>query len=200
MTEEPSLEDDLHAWRRGDPEALARIVDRTRTPLHRFILGMVGDPHTADDVFQDVWLRAVRSLHRYKSHRLLSWLFRIAHNRIIDLTRKRKPDFSLQMQLGSGETAATLETFLPDKAHSPAHEAGDRELGLRIRAALATLSPEQREVFVLRMEAGVPFKTIAEIQRVSINTALGRMHYALKHLRETLAEDYQNLLTPNRHA
>jgi len=198
MTEEPSLEDDLHTWRRGDPEALARIIERTRKPLYRFILGMVGDPHTADDVFQDVWLRAVKGLHRYKSHKLLSWLFRIARNRVIDLSRKRKPDLSLQHPLGSGDNDATLETFLPDKARTPAHEAGDRELGIRIRAALATLPPEQREVFALRMEAGVPFKTIAEIQRVSINTALGRMHYALKHLRETLAEDYQNILLPGR--
>ena len=196
MTEDTSLEDDLHAWRRGDPDALARIVERTRKPLYRFILGMVGDPHTADDVFQDVWLRAVKGLHRYKSHKLLSWLFRIARNRVIDLSRRRKPDLSLQQPLGSGETDSTLETFLPGRGHSPSREAGDRELGHRIRDALATLPLEQREVFALRMEADVPFKTIAEVQGVSINTALGRMHYALKHLRETLAEDYQHLLTP----
>ena len=198
MKEEPSLEDDLHAYRRGDLDALARIVERTRKPLYRFILGMVGDPHTADDVFQDVWLRAVKGLHRYKSKKLLSWLFRIARNRIIDLSRKKKPDISLQHPLGGGETDATVETFLAGTGHSPSHEAGDRELGLRIRAALASLPPEQREVFALRMEADVPFKTIAELQNVSINTALGRMHYALKHLRETLAEDYQLLLTPTQ--
>jgi RNA polymerase sigma-70 factor (ECF subfamily) len=193
MTEDPSLEDDLHAWRRGDPDALVRIVERTRKPLYRFIYGMVGDPHTADDVFQDVWLRAVKGLHRYQSKRLLSWLFRIARNRVIDLSRKRKPDFSLQQPVGGEDGTTTLETFLASDSGTPQQRAGDRELGIRIRRALLDLPTEQREVFTLRMEADLPFKTIAEIQKVSINTALGRMHYALKHLRETLADDYQLL-------
>lgn len=196
MTEDTTLEDELCAWRRGDPDALERIVDRTRKPLYRFIFGMVNDPHTAEDVFQDVWLRAVKGLHRYQSRRLLSWLFRIARNRVIDLSRKRTPDLSLQTPVGSGGNSAPLETFLPDPGYTPAHAASDRELGLRIRQALEKLPAEQREVFLLRMEAGLPFKTIAAIQSVSINTALGRMHYALQHLREALAGDYNLILHP----
>lgn len=201
MTEDSSLEDDLHAYRRGDSEALARIVERTRKPLYRFIFGMVGNAHVAEDVFQDVWLRAVRGLHRYESRKLLSWLFRIARNRVIDLSRRRKPDFSLQQPLGSGgsgEGEVTLEHFLAGRGGTPSHEAGDRELGERIREALAGLPAEQREVFVLRMEADVPFKTIAELQKVSVNTALGRMHYAVKHLRGALAEEYAYVLNPSR--
>lgn len=187
--EEPDLESLLQAYRRGDLESLGRIVDRTRAPLYRFILGMVRDPHLADDVFQDVWLRAVKGLHRYKSDRLLSWLFRIARNRVIDLSRKRKPGFSLQQPLGNPGEPVTLETFVASPLHGPDRNTRNRELGERIRLAVDTLPPEQREVFLLRTESDVPFKEIARIQKVSINTALARMHYALRRLRELLADE-----------
>jgi len=187
--EEPDLEALLQSYRQGDEASLGRIVERTRRPLHRYILGMVGNPHLAEDVFQDVWLRAVRNLHRYHNRHLQAWLFRIARNRVIDITRKKKEDFSIQQPLGSGEEPVTLETFLASSDIGPSRLADDRELGQRIRAAVALLPPEQREVFVLRMESGLPFKEIADLQEVSINTALGRMQYALRRLRETLAED-----------
>ncbi len=194
--EEPNLESLLQAYRQGDEASLGRIVERTRRPLHRYILGMVGNPHLAEDVFQDVWLRAVRNLHRYHNRHLQAWLFRIARNRIIDLSRKKKEDLSLQQPLGSGEEPVTLESFLASSDSGPARHAGDRELGQRIRAAVSQLPPEQREVFVLRMESDLPFKEIATLQGVSINTALGRMQYALRRLREALADDAPPLSQP----
>ena len=191
--EETDLEHLLAQHRNGDPDALGRIVDLTRRPLYRFISGMVRDPHAAEDVFQDTWLRAVRGLHRYQQDRLLSWLFRIARNRVIDLSRKRKPDLSLQQPLGHDADAATLETFLPASGPSPARGAGNRELAARIVAAVDNLPADQREVFLLRTEADMPFKDIAGLQSVSINTALARMQYALRRLREDLADDYDQL-------
>jgi RNA polymerase sigma-70 factor (ECF subfamily) len=154
---------------------------------------MVRDPHAAEDVFQDTWFRAVRGLHRYRQDRLLSWLFRIARNRVIDLTRKHKPDLSLQQPLGHDADAATLETFLPAKGPSPAADSGNHELAVRIRDAVDALPEDQREVFLLRTEADMPFKDIAVLQDVSINTALARMQYALRRLREALADDYDQL-------
>ena len=193
--EEPDLELLLHNYRRGDHASLGRIVDQTRKPLYGFILGMVRDPHAADDVFQDVWLRAVRGLHRYQSDKLLSWLFRIARNRVIDLSRKRKPDLSMQQPLGGGPEAVTLETFVASRAPGPDRNTGNRELARRIRAAVDELPPDQKEVFLMRTEADLPFKEIASLQGVSINTALARMQYALRRLRETLAEDHATLNT-----
>ncbi len=189
------LENLLQAYRDGDTAALGRIVDLTRPPLHRFISGMVRNPHAAEDVFQDVWFRAVRGLHRYRSDRLLSWLFKIARNRVIDLSRRRGPDLSLQQPMGSGPDPVTLETFLAGSEPGPDQVSGNRELALRIRAAVDALPREQREVFVMRSEADIPFKEIAEHQGVPINTALARMHYAIRRLREALAEDYQHLHT-----
>jgi len=196
--EDNDLERLLAQHRNGDPDALGRIVDLTRPSLFRFISGMVRDPHAAEDVFQDTWFRAVRGLEGYRQDRLLSWLFRIARNRVIDLSRKRKPDLSLQQPLGHDADAATLETFLPASGPNPAQGSGNREMAERIRAAVEALPPDQREVFLLRTEADMPFKDIALLQEVSINTALARMQYALRRLREALADDYEQLSTLSR--
>jgi len=192
--EEKNLEIWLQQYRNGDLDALGRIVDETRVPLYRFIYGLVRDPHVAEDVFQDVWIRAIKGLHRYQSDRLLSWLYRIARNRVIDLSRKKKPDYSLQQPMASGEASnATLETFIPNKDQDPAQEVQNLELAIRIREAVDSLPDEQREVYLMRTEADLPFKVIAVTQNVSINTALARMQYALRALRDLLADDYEAL-------
>lgn len=191
--EDKDLETLLNQYRQGDVEALGRIVDLTRRPLHRFIFSMVHDPHQAEDVFQDVWIRALRGLHRYKSDRLVSWLFRIARNRVIDLSRKRKADVSLQQPIGRDASNARLEDLVAATAPGPGRNAGNAELAERIRVSVDALPLEQREVYLMRTEADLPFKIIAEHQNVSINTALARMQYALKHLRQDLADDYENL-------
>ncbi|MGA0334398.1 MAG: sigma-70 family RNA polymerase sigma factor [Kiritimatiellia bacterium] len=197
--EEICLENLLQQYRDGDVDALGRIVDQTRSPLYAFIFSLVHDPHVAEDVFQDVWIRAIKGLHRYRSDRLLAWLFRIARNRVIDLSRRRKPDTSLQQPLSSRDPAqSTLESFLPHNAQGPDQEIHNRELALRIRDAVNRLPLEQREVYLMRTEANLPFKMIAQTQSVSINTSLARMQYALRSLREWLAEDYQELCTQTR--
>lgn len=196
--EDQTLEHLLEQYRKGDIEALGRIVDQTRRPLYGFILGMVRDPHQAEDLFQDVWIRAIKGLHRYQSDRLLSWLFRIARNRVIDISRKRKPDASLQQPVGTAETSNTLESVLPTRDQGPERHTSNRELALRIQQAVHSLPLEQREVYLMRTEADMPFKQIAGIQNVSINTSLARMQYALKHLREALADDYHSLTSLSR--
>jgi RNA polymerase sigma-70 factor (ECF subfamily) len=191
--EDNTLETWLSQYRHGDTEALGRIVDHTRKPLYRFIYGMVHDPHRAEDVFQDVWLRAVKGLHRYQSDKLLSWLYRIAKNRVIDLSRKKQADVSLQQPVGGADTSATIETFVAGNGPGPERQLGNRELAERICRAVDQLPDDQREVYLLRTEAVMPFKDIAVHQDVSINTALARMQYALRKLREELADDYNQL-------
>ncbi|MEX2607706.1 MAG: sigma-70 family RNA polymerase sigma factor [Kiritimatiellia bacterium] len=201
--EDQPLEHLLEQYRKGDVEALGHIVDQTRRPLYGFIYGMVRDPHQAEDLFQDVWIRAIKGLHRYQSDRLLSWLFRIARNRVIDLSRKRKPDASLQQPIGGngiGGTGSpdTLESVLPNLDQGPERRTSNRELALRIQHAVHSLPLEQREVYLMRTEADMSFKQIAGIQNVSINTSLARMQYALKYLREALADDYHSLNSLSR--
>jgi RNA polymerase sigma-70 factor, ECF subfamily len=181
----------LAEYRGGDTEALARIVEEYRRPLFGFILNMLTNKGEANEVFQEVWLRAIRHLPTYREKRFLSWLFRIAHNLMIDRARKAKP--MVELAPGPGEKEDPLDRLAVSHGIGPDREAAGRELGNRIANAVAALPPEQKEVFLLRTSGDMPFKDIARIQGASINTALGRMQYALAKLREALKQDYEAL-------
>lgn len=172
-------------YREGRVEALGRLIEHTRRPLHAFISKMMEGHADVDEIFQEVWVRAMRNLDRYRHDRLLSWLFRIAHNLVIDRVRKTARLTSLDAAAGD---ATPLLDRLAEPAAGPAAVAEGRDLVERIGAAVAQLPPEQREVFLLRTEGDVPFKEIARIQGVSINTALARMQYAVRKLRSELRE------------
>ncbi len=181
----------LDRYRAGDREALGLLVERYRRPLFGFILKMTEGRGDAEDVFQEVWIRALRNLPRFRAENLLGWLFRIAHNVVIDEVRRRKALVDLDAGRGGEETDWTGR--MPAEGLDPSAVAAGTDVGRRIRAAVDRLPAEQREVFWMRTEADLPFKTIAKIQRVSINTALARMHYAVRKLREELRGDYEAL-------
>ena len=181
----------LAEYRRGDIDALGKVVEHFRRPLFGFILRMTEGREGADEIFQEVWFRAIRSLDSYREKRFLSWLFRIAHNLIIDRARKAKPVTDLQSATDDPEDA--IEARIAAPGIGPATEALGHDLGRRIAVAVGRLPAAQREVFVMRMEGDLPFKDIAKIQRTSINTALARMQYALAKLRNELKGDYRDL-------
>ncbi len=181
----------LAAWRNGDTEALAQLVENTKRPLFAFLYRFAADPGEADEWFQETWVRALQHMNRFRHQNLLGWLFRIAHNLIIDQARRKKPDGSLDAPLAGGGMAGG--DLVPDPSLSPALQAAGRDLGRQIEAAANRLPLEQREVFWLRMDAGLPFKEIARIQRTSINTALARMQYAIDKLRTALGPAYREL-------
>lgn len=180
----------LARYRAGDIDALGALMSHYRRPLLGFIMKMIPDHTEAEDVFQDVWIRAIRRLDRFRRGRFLSWLFRIAHNLIIDRARKRGPLPPLAHRDPAGDLH---EERVVARAPGPDAVTGHKELQQRIEAAVQQLPADQRAVFLMRMEGDLPFKDIARIQRTSINTALARMQYALAKLREWLAEDYQLL-------
>jgi len=180
----------VEAYRHGDVGALDRLVARHQDALFGYILNMTGNRTEADDVFQDVWLRAMRSVGSYQDRNFGGWLMRIARNLVIDRHRRRKPALSLDQEDSDGRNLAqTLAA--PDTP--PAGALADRDLGDRIAAAVASLPVEQKDVFVMRVKAGLSFKEIARIQKVSINTALARMQYALSKLRPLLRSEYAEL-------
>ncbi len=181
----------LEAYRAGDAEALGKLVEKYKRPLFGFILRFSEGREDADEVFQEVWVRAIKNMNRYRQKNLLSWLFRIAHNLMIDRIRQRRSVVSFDTPVS--EDGATLSEQLATRNPGPDDEAGGRELGIRIEAAAAKLPPEQREVFWLRMQADLSFKEIAKIQKCSINTALARMQYAVSKLRSELSDEYGEL-------
>ncbi len=180
--------DQIKRFLDGDANALCALVEAYRKPLFSFIMQLTGKENDADEIFKEVWLKAMHALPRYRhKDRFASWLFKIAHRQIIDRSRKRKWLLSSDME-SDGHTA-------PEAASrtTPRDVVLDHELGALVREAVATLPRAQREVFLLRMDANLTFKEIARIQKTSINTALARMSYALEKLRDQLSSTYKEL-------
>lgn len=180
----------LARYRQGDSSALGLLVEEHRRPLFGYILSMTGGQDEADEIFQEVWYRVIRKIALYRAKNFRGWIMRIAHNIIIDRARRRGATVSLDAE---GENGHSMSEILPANGPAPSDNLGRTDLGLRIARAVDTLPPEQKEVFLLRVRAELPFKEIAATQRVSINTALARMQYALAKLRPLLKQDYEEL-------
>ncbi len=180
----------LDRYRRGDVAALEVLVERYRRPLFGFILRMIDAREEAEDVYQEVWIRAIRHLDRFDSRKLLSWLFRIAHNVLIDRSRRRRPDVSLQDETGDRRSR---EEAVATPHATPLEAAAAVDIQERIQAAVQRLPADQRSVFSMRMDAELSFKEIARIQDIPLNTALARMRYAVEKLRHELQDEYRAL-------
>jgi len=174
----------VRRYRNGEIGALDSLVRRHQKSLFGFVMNMVRDRSAAEDIFQETWLRALRGIDAYRDGNFGGWLVKIARNIIIDRSRKRQPELCLDTEDGEGRTR--IENT-PDPAPDPATSAEFSDVGRMVLDAVSKLPPDQREVFLMRVEAGLSFREIAKIQRVSINTALGRMHYALARLRPVLS-------------
>ncbi len=182
----------VRAYRTGDAEALGVLVERYRRPLFSYIFNMSSGQADADEIFQEVWMRVLKHIHRYRSRSFYGWLVRIAHNLVIDQARRCKGNVSLNAE---SESEDPLVDRLPGDEHSPPRRLANRELGARLVRAVQALPIEQREVFVMRTKGELPFKEIARIQATSINTVLARMQYALRKLRDELQDEYDMMET-----
>lgn len=163
--------------RHGDTRAFDELYQRCRLPLYSYLNRLVpGRSHVADDLFQQTWVKMLENLDRYnEQQRFVSWLFRIAHNVAVDHLRK-----DLRHEMVEVTETTAVDESLP-------WEAMDRQiLAAAVEQVMASLAPAQREVLLLRQQE-LSFREIAEIQQTNINTVLGRMHYAVKHLRRRLA-------------
>ncbi len=180
----------IEEYKAGDAEALAALVEKYRRPLFAYLINMTSANSDADELFQETWFRVIKKIDSYKQQNFYGWITRIAHNLTIDKIRKRKPEFSLDAEIGDGET--TWVDRVPAPAINKDH-LDNKEIESNINIAIKTLPLKQREVFMLRTYEGLSFKEISAIQKTSINTALARMQYSLEKLRKILKEDYNEL-------
>jgi RNA polymerase sigma-70 factor, ECF subfamily len=182
MQSGPGDDELMLRYRGGDAVAFEALYRRHRARLYRFLLRQLGDTAAAEEVFQDVWMRVIDSRERYEGRgRFGSWLYAVAHNRLMDHHRAAgRADV-----LGHEESEALLENLPADTL--PAHVWLDRKRAAeRLFAALARLPDVQREAFLLQQEGGLSVEEIAEATGVSRETAKSRLRYAVAKLRASL--------------
>ena len=178
----------LSRYLSGDRNAISILIERHSTRVRDYIRMMVKDNDVADDILQETLIKAVRVIDegRYTdTGKFLSWVLRIAHNRVLDYFRAQKSSRTIGESDAGYDMLGTLrfaERTVEDKMVSEQIEADVRRL-------IEFLPEEQREVVMMRYFAGMSFQEIAEQTGVSINTALGRMRYALINLRKMIKEN-----------
>ena len=163
------------------------LVGRYKNSIVSFLFRFVGDFRTAEDLAQETFLRIVKGAQAWEHRaRFQTWLFTIARNLCVDQARRdrfRRAD-SLDAEGPDGEQA--MVDSVPGREIDPGRGAESARLRPVLQQALLSLPVEQREVFVLREQAGVPFKEIASMVGVNENTVKSRMRYALEALRRNL--------------
>ena len=178
----------LNNYLSGDRAAISQLIDRHTHRVRDYIRMMVKDNDVADDILQETFIKAVRVIDvgRYADTGMfLSWILRIAHNQVIDHFRSQKNAKTVSESDAGYNMLGTLrfaERTVEDAMISSQIEEDVRRLIDRLPA-------EQREVVMMRYYSGLSFQEIADQTDVSINTALGRMRYALINLRKMIKEN-----------
>ncbi|MFH1297601.1 MAG: sigma-70 family RNA polymerase sigma factor [Bacteroidota bacterium] len=170
----------------GHESALEKLVQRHKNRVFAYILMIVKDKELAEDLFQDTFIKVINTIRsgQYKEEgKFIQWVMRIAHNLIIDYFRKAK-------RIPVVENRDEYDIF--DKVRLPVESVEERMITQQIhqdvKRLIEYLPKEQKDVLVMRHYGDMSFKDIAEVTNVSINTALGRMRYALINLRKLVKE------------
>ncbi len=180
-------QDLVQAYIKGDQSAIETLINRHRSKVYTYILLTIKNQQLAEDLFQETFIKVIQSLRggKYKDNgRFLSWVIRIAHNLIIDHFRKEK-----QMNSVSNDDSE-VDLFNSKKFSDNNIEEVivHSQIKSELRSLINELPADQREVVLLRHYGELSFKEIADQTDVSINTALGRMRYALINLRKLIKE------------
>ena len=177
----------LNSYLSGDRSAMSQLIERHSRRVRDYIRMMVKDNDVADDIHQETFIKAVRVIDegRYTdSGKFLSWVLRIAHNRVLDYFRAQKQSKQVnESEAGYNRLGTTrfAEPTVEDEMVS-------RQIEDDVRRLIELLPDEQRQVVMMRYYSKMSFQEIADQTDVSINTALGRMRYALINLRRMIKE------------
>ena len=184
-----SMEDKdlIRLYQQGSQAAISEIVNRYKQRIHSTIFFLVRNQELAEDLFQETFIKIITSLrnkHYSEQGKFLPWALRIAHNLVIDHFRKEK-----LMPLQHDTEEFSVFDIMPSGNRNAAEQLIHEEKLRYVRNLLDRLPFEQREVVILRHYAGLSFKEISSMLNININTALGRMHYAVLKMREMVEKD-----------
>jgi RNA polymerase sigma factor (sigma-70 family) len=178
-------------------QRITATFTRERTRLRSFIRKHVADDSDVEDIVQDVFYELVVAYRLLKPiEHVTAWLFRIAHNRIVDLFRRKRPEVSTEEPVLTNEEdeAISLGDLLPSADAGPDAAYARSVLLEELMASFDELPDEQREVFIAHELEGRSFKEIAATSAVNINTLISRKHYAVLHLRRRLQAIHDEFL------
>lgn len=193
---ERNLTSDAHlvsAYINGSETALCELITRHKEKVFSFIYSKVYDRDVAEDIFQDTFIKVIRTLKRgayNEEGKFLPWVMRISHNLVIDYFRKnnRMPKFE-----NNGDF--NIFSVLSDDALNAEKQIIKTQVANDVKRLIEELPEDQKNVLIMRMYKDMSFKEISEQTGVSINTALGRMRYALINLRKVI--DKHNIILTN---
>jgi RNA polymerase sigma factor (sigma-70 family) len=164
------------AYQAGEAAAFDRLYRRHKDALFRFLLRSANDRTIAEEVFQDVWMNIVRARKSYRpTARFSTYLYQIAHNRLVDVWRRQRPQVE-------------LSDDLPTDTPGPEHIAIYHDVSRRLLELIGTLPQEQREAVLLHEERGLSLNEIATVTGVGRETIKSRLRYALEKLRRGMSD------------
>lgn len=176
----------------GDENALASLINRHQSKIYGFIYSKIGDRDLSDDIFQDTFIKVIKTLksNSYNEEgKFLPWVMRIAHNLIVDYFRKTQ-----KMPMFRETEEFSIFSIMSDNNPNIEAQMITSQVESDLQKLIDELPNDQKEVLVMRIYQDLSFKEISELTGVSINTALGRMRYALMNLRKVI-EKNQIVLT-----
>ncbi|KUJ59953.1 RNA polymerase subunit sigma-24 [Flavobacteriaceae bacterium CRH] len=176
----------------GNEKALATLIKRHESKIYGFIYSKIADRDISNDIFQDTFIKVIKTLksNSYNEEgKFLPWVMRISHNLIVDHFRKTK-----KMPMYRETEEFSIFSIMSDDSLTIENKMIFDQVELDLKKIIEELPEDQKEVLVMRMYQDMSFKEISELTGVSINTALGRMRYALMNLRKII-DKHQIILT-----
>jgi RNA polymerase sigma-70 factor (ECF subfamily) len=171
----------------GSEFSLERLISRHQSRIFNFINSKVQNRDTAEDIFQDTFIKVIRTLKggQYNEEgKFLPWVMRISHNLVIDFFRKNN-----RMPKVKNTEEFDIFQFISDSSLNAEHTMVQDQIVKDLQKLVHELPEDQKEVLIMRLYRDMSFKEIAKNTNVSINTALGRMRYAIINLRKLIDEN-----------
>lgn len=177
----------VRLYQQGDQAAISQLVHRYKSRIYSSIFFLVRKREVAEDLFQETFIKIIsglRNSHYNEQGKFLPWALRVAHNQVIDHFRKEK---LMPMQYDQEEYS--VFDVMPSQGRNAADQLIQNEKLAYVRQLIDRLPPDQREIVILRHYAGLSFKEIAKMLNINLNTALGRMHYAVLKMRDMVSKE-----------
>jgi RNA polymerase sigma-70 factor (ECF subfamily) len=174
----------------GEAAAMEVLYLRYRQSIYSWLLRMTGNAAEAEDIYQDVWLKVIRSASDYRSGNFKAWLWQIVRNKTTDRMRKKSPSLVLDAPVCADDEGehTVVDQLTDDAAADALMQIEEMERRRMACDAIDMLPTAQKEVVLLRINGELSFKEIADMLATPIGTVLARMHNAVKSLKAALAE------------